>query len=157
MMNFEESLRAKAKAAECRARGELHRSLKLYEISERLSPSQDVRNIISSIKQEIGSSSRGTVHDELNNGLARQLYKYFIDLEDKYIAPAMKNYIRTMILVIIALVAYKYLLKQEMSMFHLPGDISYSTQNVQVSFPIVSCLLLSFFMNALGQAFNSQS
>jgi hypothetical protein len=66
----------------------------------------------------------------------------------------MKSYIRIMICVIIVLVIYKFFLRQEMGIFRLPGDISYSTENVQISFPIVSCLLLSFFMNAFGQAFN---
>jgi hypothetical protein len=157
-MNCDEAQRAQTKAADYRARGELRRALKFYEISERLLPSPDVREIITLLKAEINSNSSGnSAHNsrtQASDGPVQQICNIFLDLEDKYIAPSMKSYIRIMICVIIVLVIYKFFLRQEMGIFRLPGDISYSTENVQISFPIVSCLLLSFFMNAFGQAFN---
>ena len=163
-MNSDEAIRARSRAEVYRSQGDLQRALKFYEISNRLEPSTETRNIITIIKDEIRRSdntSANTPHISQNeeNVLLVQLRKYLemiLALESKYITPSLKIYIRGIILVIVVLVLYKYVLGQKLGIFNLPGDISYSTGNVYVSFPVVSCVLISFFLTALGQAFNSR-
>mmetsp|Transcript_22543 Transcript_22543/g.32950 ORF Transcript_22543/g.32950 Transcript_22543/m.32950 type:complete len:173 (-) Transcript_22543:65-583(-) len=171
-MNDDEASRAYTKALELKRQGDFKKALKLLEISQRLAPESGKQQIINEIKNmsfsQHSSNSSSPDNCEGFNGtpasstlttiqrVFESIRNQVIDMENRYIAPSMRQYIRIMFCIICVLVVYKFIFKQKIAFGSLPGDIYYSTPNTYVSAPIASSLLISFFLNAGLQLFNRQ-
>jgi hypothetical protein len=158
-MNAEEAQRALSKGKVFLERGEKVLALKFLRISQRLSPSNEAGELIERILQEPAQSptNQNTPAPDFFNSaqnIASDIKKRYLEVENRYIAPSMKNHIRLVFFIIIVLVIWKYIFKIKPRIGSLPGDISYQSQNVYISAPIVSCLLFSFFLSAVQRAFS---
>ena len=84
--------------------------------------------------------------------IGRQL----ITLKNRYIAPIAKPYIMGMLPISLLLFIWKVLLRRNLTLGLLPGDLYYSStsgnSSIFISAPIVSCLLVSFLLNAILRA-----
>jgi hypothetical protein len=89
-----------------------------------------------------------------DTSVGRQL----ILLESSYITPLARPYVRGMIPIALLLFVWKVVLRRKLTLGLLPGDVYYSStsgsSSVFISAPIVSCMLVSFLLNAVFRAVN---
>lgn len=164
-MNKEEAERALNEAHKRISSGNINEALKYLKISQRLSPSPHTEQLIarySSSSSSNSNSSTNTIHtsndnyEEIISTFKTQfniLLEKILQLESKYVNPSMKNYIRILFLIVFILFIFKYIFKQKIGFGSLPGDISYSSSNTMIAFPVVSSLLASFLLQGLGYIF----
>jgi hypothetical protein len=70
------------------------------------------------------------------------------------ISAEMRPYIRGILAIIWALVLWKFVIGGKLSLGRLPGDISYQSSTISIHAPIVSCLIVSFILNAIFKAWS---
>ena len=164
--NREEAERAATIGREHRQRGDVVKALKFFEISHRLHPTRELQEEIIRLRELTStSSSQASSNSSTNSpspwhGVREILYRFVQraeELENKYIAPHMKIYIRSMLCVIVYLIVWRLFLRNNAShtlaFGSLPGDISFSGNNFTFSSPIISMLIINVVANGLIQAF----
>ena len=160
--NHEEAIRAREEGKQKFAEGDYQKAVKLFQISIRLHPNADTSQLLHSAQAALvrissnQSNSAPNSSSQWYNPVVENFCRYLeplLQLESRLISPDFKPYVRGMILVIFMLSCYKLLVKHRLSLFDLPGDFNYSSPNVIVHAPIVSCLLISFLANAVNRAF----
>jgi hypothetical protein len=163
--NYEEALRARKEGEKHLESRNFEKSLKMLEISHRLYPNDEVKQLIQRVKElNNGKDARsGQSHgDELRGHqgsffllIKHEAYvcweraiKLIERIEEKYFTPSFRPYARGLLAMSLFLLIYRLIFRQRLSLGSLPGDIYYSSSNMVVSAPIVSCLLVSLLLNA---------
>jgi hypothetical protein len=158
-MNSEEGARALSQAKRALSVGNISEAIKFLKISHRLSPCPETAVLLAQHSPSPDTSRNPSPNPQDHLTVLRNLLEKTIErilrLEEKYIEPSMKQFIRGMFLLIIVLFVLKYIFRQPIGIGMLPGDIYYASSNVSVSAPFVSCFLVSFVLNGLVRAFHS--
>ena len=161
--NLLEAERAKKEGMKYLQSQNYKKAAKMFEISLRIHNNDDTKQYLNSAKAGIARverNSRSTSADEPVNitssesssstwSLLSYINARINALESKYISPSLRMYVRTILLIILVLATVRFYFKSELSLGHLPGDISYNSPNLIISAPIVSCMLFSFLLNAI--------
>jgi hypothetical protein len=173
--NLEESVRALENAKELIHKNNYKKALKLLQISNRLHFTIETQNLINEVESKIilndsqpnnrnthgnnnannnTSQSNNPSHNNSSTNYITQLFNSLINsiltFENKYIRKDAKIYIRSLFAVIVVLLIVKFGFQKPITFGLLPGDINYSSSTTYVSFPIVSCLLVSLLFNAIN-------
>lgn len=144
------------------------KALKLLNISKRLRPTEELLQLIANVEMSL-RSDHPTEAETLPNpqgqtaqndvGRERWLVKFWgnmydalISWERRWIAPELKIYVRGIAGILLFIMTWKYVVKGKLSLFSLPGDLNYKSESVYISAPIVSCMLISFLLNAASRA-----
>jgi hypothetical protein len=174
-MNAEEGERALGEARRALANGNILEGLKYLKISQRLLPSNETLELIRRYSQTPSQTqpphSQPQTQSQSNTSnpfpsqfqnltqslqeVTKKLSEIYLQFENKYISPSMRQFIRRLFLIVFMLIIVKYIFKQKIGLGQLPGDISYSSSSTFISAPFVSCLLVSFLFNGLMRAFQS--
>lgn len=172
--NAEEAERAKSEGRRLMNSGNFQRAMKMFEISQRLHPNPDTIQLLHSAKaawirgrgasfdtQSRPGTTSSTNSTNLLDNISQLTYSYLrpiiqpaLDVENRYISAPYRPYLRWIVVIIVLLLGCKIILQRKLILFALPGDINYSSSNVIVHAPIVSCLLISFLFNAACRIFN---
>lgn len=155
-MNNEEADRAFEKGLkELNENKDFKKALTFFSISNRLSPSAHKTQLIEECTNLRRSQRQPPVPAASTTSFADSIVcstfkKYvlltkesFLHYEHQYIAESYKQIIRLVALLIIFVVILKFFFKQNVSLGNLPGDINYSSQGMQIFFPVTTCSLLS--------------
>jgi Protein of unknown function (DUF2905) len=186
--NIDEAKRAKVEGRRLMKAGDFAKAAKMFEISLRLNDNPDTKQLIGSAKAAMArmrgprsrrDSSSAVNGDSNGTGLRIRIYtesflrwleglsrivadthigRQLINLENRYITPLARPYVRGMIPIALLLFVWKVVLRRKLTLGLLPGDVYYSStrgsSSVFISAPIVSCMLISFLLNAIFRALN---
>jgi hypothetical protein len=163
--NYEEAIRAKDEGKKKFAERDYRKAIKLFQISIRLHPNPDTSQLLHSAQAALARTSENTNSVYPNSSdhwftyTCRTVHLYLEPLrrlENRWISAQLRPYLRGIIIVIIIISCYKIVFKKKLALYALPGDFSYSSPNMTLHAPIVSCLLISFLANAVNRAFQQK-
>ena len=174
-MNSDESERALERGLkELNVHKNYAKALKFFTISHRLIPSPDKQQLIIQCNEALtqaqgtpishsrtSSTAPNPSNSTTENFTAKlhTIYKsiknYLLQYEQKYIAESYKHMIRAVIVLIVGVIICKFILKQNVRLGSLPGDINYSSQGMQVFFPMTTCALLSYISPIIFNWYNT--
>jgi hypothetical protein len=165
-MNEDEAVRAKRQGETMLKEGNLEKALKLFTISQRITPNDSTDQLIREVKARMNGETlnRNDSSDELRDDMrfvslvknaVKSLWKIYESYERKYIALDYKIWIRSIIVIVSLLICLKFCFGYKLNIGSLPGDINFTNKNFSFHAPIVTSLLLSFFLNAILKVFNN--
>eukprot|EP01041_Mallomonas_annulata_P012727 gene12727-26811_t len=156
--NADEARHAFEKAQQFLLEGRTVRAVKMLEISQRLHPTVEASELLRSARNRIqpdeslpDNPTRGRGFTPIN--IITRSIAHLKELESRYILPEMRSSIRMIIAIFLGLACWKIFFRKNFSFGALPGDFNYTSTNLQVHAPLVSCFLISFMFNALIRAF----
>lgn len=160
---MEEAQRALMEAKELIDTKSFEKAQKLLKISIRLNASTEASRLLKDVENEMNCNHRkdstpsftqsGTQYERSSSWWTKVL-SHVSAIEKKYISPDLRIYNRGLLCIIVGLIIVKYVFHKKIGFGGLPGDINISSQSVYFSFPIVSCMLVSFILNAVNKLLN---